>query len=158
MSRLSSADLIARAEITDTAYANSRGVDRCDYDLLIYLITTDAVLYYGNGRITQGHEALRGLFHEATGKYTSTNHHCSTVAFHELTDTYARTTTYVYAFHDDSTGDRHVHVWGNYEDQWRNEDDRWRITERTVRVAGVKTTQSEEIPDRFELFVRGATE
>jgi ketosteroid isomerase-like protein len=155
MSRLTSADLITRAEITDTAFAYCRGVDRCDYDLLIDLFTSDAVFDYGHGRVTQGHEALAALFREATGRYTSTSHHCSTVAFHEIDGDYARTTSYIYAFHDDSRADRQVHIWGCYEDQWRNEDVRWRISERKVRVAGFRTTSSDELPDRFERYARG---
>ena len=154
MSRLTSADLVARAEITDTAYAYCHGVDRRDFDLLIDLFTADAAFDYGHGQITRGHDDLRALFAESTGRYTATSHHCSTVAFHELGGDRARTTSYVYAFHEDARSDRQVHVWGCYEDQWRNEADRWRITERKVRVAGYRTTTADELPDRFERYHR----
>jgi hypothetical protein len=155
MTRLGTAELLARAEITDTLHAYSRGVDRCDIDLLSDLFTADGSFDYGHGVVTTGREALRALFVAATGRYTATSHHVSTTSFLQLADGRAETISYVYAFHDNAEQDRHLHVWGCYEDVLVDEGDRWRIRYRKVRVAGVRTTSSEELPERFERYARG---
>jgi hypothetical protein len=156
VTRLTPEDLVARAEIADTLHAYSRGVDRVDIDLLADLFTEDATFDYGHGSLNTGRSRLRELFKAATGKYTSTSHHCSTISYLEVADGRARTITYVYAFHDNADQDLHLHVWGNYEDDLVDEGDRWRIATRRVRIAGTKATTSEEIPERFERYVRGA--
>ncbi len=157
MPRLTPEDLVARAEIADTLHAYSRGVDRCDIGLLADLFTADATFDYGHGNITAGREALRGLFAAATGRYTATSHHVSTVSYLDVADGTARTIAYVYAFHDNAEQDLHLHVWGCYEDELVDEGDRWRIKARKVRVAGTKATGSEELPERFERYVRGGS-
>ncbi len=149
------AELRDRARIADTLHAYSRGVDRCDIDLLSDLFTTDAAFDYGHGNVTRGREALGDLFRAATGRYTSTNHHCSTISYLSIEGGRAETITYVYAFHENATTDLQLHVWGNYEDVLVDEGDRWRIQERRVRIAGVRTTSAEELPDRFERYARG---
>ncbi|HEX7304840.1 nuclear transport factor 2 family protein [Lentzea sp.] len=154
MTRLTSADLVARAEISDTLHAYSRGVDRCDIDLLADLFTEDGSFDYGHGNVTAGRDALRALFTTATGRYTATSHHVSTVSFLHVGNGTARTIAYVYAFHDNTEQDRHLHIWGCYEDELVDEGDRWRIKTRKVRVAGVKTTGSEPLPDRFQRYAR----
>lgn len=154
MTRLTAADLVARAEISDTLHAYSRGVDRRDIDLLADLFTEDATFDYGHGNITAGRAALRTLFETATGRYTATSHHVSTVSFLRVGDGTAQTIAYVYAFHDNAEQDRHLHVWGCYEDELVDDGDRWRIRARKVRVAGTKTTGSEPLPERFERYAR----
>lgn len=154
MTRLTAADLVARAEISDTLHAYSRGVDRRDIDLLADLFTEDATFDYGHGNITAGRAALRTLFETATGRYTATSHHVSTVSFLRVGDGTAQTIAYVYAFHDNAEQDRHLHVWGCYEDELVDDGDRWRIRARKVRVAGTKTTGSETLPERFERYAR----
>lgn len=154
MTRLTAADLVARAEISDTLHAYSRGVDRRDIDLLADLFTEDATFDYGHGNITAGRAALRVLFETATGRYTATSHHVSTVSFLRVGDGTAQTIAYVYAFHDNAEQDRHLHVWGCYEDELVDDGDRWRIRARKVRVAGTKTTGSETLPERFERYAR----
>lgn len=116
------------------------------------LFTADATFDYGHGNVTQGRENLRGLFVAATGKYTATSHHVSTINYVRMDDGTASTITYVYAFHD--TGDAHFHVWGCYEDELVDDGDRWRIAARRVRPAGAKTTTTETLPDRFERYPR----
>ncbi|WP_439590956.1 nuclear transport factor 2 family protein [Microbacterium sp.] len=145
-------DLLARAAITDTLYAYSRGVDRRDVDLLADLFTGDATFDYGHGNVTQGRDDLRALFIAATGRYKATSHHVSTVAFLRLDAASASTLSYVYAFHD--TGESHFHIWGCYEDELVDDGDRWRIAARKVRTAGARTTDSEELPERFERYPR----
>jgi ketosteroid isomerase-like protein len=153
--RLTADDLVVRAEIADTLHAYSRGVDRCDVDLLTDLFTEDGVFDYGHGNLTRGRAALRELFLAATGRYDATSHHCSTIGYVSVADGRASTITYVYAFHDNLAQDRHLHVWGNYEDELVDEGDRWRIARRAVRVAGARTTTSEALPERFERYARG---
>lgn len=148
-------ELLDRARIADTLHAYSRGVDRCDIDLLVDLFTEDADFDYGHGNITRGRSALADLFRASTGRYTATNHHCSTINHLSLGQGRAETITYVYAFHENSETDRQLHVWGNYEDRLIDEGDRWRIEERRVRIAGVKTVSGEGLPDRFERYLRG---
>ncbi|WP_285729817.1 nuclear transport factor 2 family protein [Nocardiopsis sp. ATB16-24] len=148
-------ELLDRSRIADTLHAYSRGVDRCDIDLLVDLFTEDARFDYGHGNITRGREALTELFKAATGRYTATNHHCSTINHLSLGEGRAETITYVYAFHENTETDLQLHVWGNYEDRLVDEGDRWRIEERRVRIAGVKTVSGEELPDRFERYLRG---
>ena len=155
MSDVEVTELRDRARITDTLHAYSRGVDRVDIDLLLDLFTEDAAFDYGHGNVTRGRAALADLFRAATGRYTATNHHCSTISFLELDAKRAQTITYVYAFHQNTDADLQLHVWGNYEDTLVNESDRWRISERRVRVAGVKTSGAEVLPDRFEQYARG---
>lgn len=155
MARLTSDDLVARAEISDTLHAYSRGVDRRDIDLLANLFTEDGVFDYGHGKVTRGRSGLRELFLAATGKYNATSHHCSTIAFVSLDGGRANTITYVYAFHDNAEQDLHLHVWGCYEDALVDEGDRWRIATRRVRIAGAKSTASQELPERFERYARG---
>lgn len=152
MSRLTAHDLVSRAEIADTLHAYSRGVDWRDIELLADLFTEDASFDYGHGNIHRGREALRSLFVAATGKYTATSHHVSTIAYLRLDDSTASTITYVYAFHD--TGETHFHVWGCYEDELIDDGDRWRIAARKVRTAGARTTPSEPLPERFERYGR----
>lgn len=154
MSRLTPDELVARSEICDTLHAYSRGVDRCDIDLLADLFTLDATFDYGHGNVTAGRESLRALFRQATGKYTATSHHVSTVSFLRLEDGTASTISYVYAFHENSDQDLHLHVWGCYEDELVDEGDRWRIAARRVRVAGTKATASDALPERFERYPR----
>ncbi|MEV0153773.1 nuclear transport factor 2 family protein [Micromonospora sp. NPDC050686] len=149
------AELRDRARIADTLHAYSRGVDRVDIDLLLDLFTEDATFDYGHGNVTRGRAALAGLFRAATGRYTATNHHCSTISYLELGEGRAQTITYVYAFHQNTDSDLQLHVWGNYEDCLVDEGDRWRIRARRVRVAGVKTVAAEQVPDRFERYARG---
>ncbi|XTZ14535.1 nuclear transport factor 2 family protein [Micromonospora echinospora] len=149
------AELRDRARIADTLHAYSRGVDRVDIDLLLDLFTGDAAFDYGHGNVTRGRAALADLFRAATGRYTATNHHCSTINYLQLGEGRAQTVTYVYAFHQNSGSGLQLHVWGNYEDSLVDEGDRWRIRERRVRVAGVKTTAAEEVPERFERYARG---
>lgn len=156
MSRLTPEDLLARAEISDTLHAYSRGVDRCDIDLLADLFTEDGSFDYGHGNVTVGRDNLRSLFVAATSKYNATSHHCSTINFLRLDATSASTITYVYAFHDNAAQDLHLHVWGNYEDELVHDGDRWRIRVRKVRVAGAKTTGSGQLPERFERYLRNA--
>lgn len=156
MTRLSPEDLVARAEIADTLHAYSRGIDRRDIDLLADLFTEDGGFDYGHGTVTRGRAALRELFIAATGKYTATSHHCSTIAYLRLDATSASTITYVYAFHDNPDQDLHLHVWGCYEDELVNEDDRWRIATRKVRVAGASSAASQPLPERFERYARAA--
>lgn len=156
MTRLTPEMLVARAEIADTLHAYSRGVDRCDPELLADLFTEDGSFDYGHGNVTRGREALRALFMAATGKYTATNHHCSTISYLALDATSASTITYVYAFHENSEQGTNVHVWGCYEDEHVNEADRWRIAARKVRVAGATTTPSQALPERFERYARAA--
>lgn len=155
MSRLSAADLVARAEIADTLHAYSRGIDRRDLDLLADLFTDDGAFDYGHGNITRGRATLRALFDAATGKYDATSHHCSTISYLSLGDGRAETLTYVYAFHDNVEQDLHLHVWGTYEDDLVDEGDRWRIATRRVRIAGVSTGGSQPLPERFERYARG---
>lgn len=157
MPRLTPDDLVARAEISDTLHAYSRGVDRCDIDLLADLFCEDATFDYGHGNVTSGRERLRGLFEAATGRYTATSHHVSTVSFLEVGGGTARTIAYVYAFHDNAEQDLHLHVWGCYEDELVDEGDRWRIKARKVRIAGTKSTGSEQIPERFQRYERGGS-
>lgn len=152
------AELLDRSRIADTLNAYSRGVDRRDIDLLLDLFTEDAAFDYGHGNITRGRTALAGLFRESTGRYTATNHHCSTINYLSLGDGRAETITYVYAFHENTETDRQLHVWGNYEDRLVDEGDRWRIEERRVRIAGVKTLSGEELPDRFERYFRAGAD
>ncbi|MGI5241999.1 nuclear transport factor 2 family protein [Dactylosporangium sp. CA-139066] len=149
------AELRDRARIADTLHAYSRGVDRVDIDLLLDLFTEDAAFDYGHGNVTRGRAALADLFRAATGRYTATNHHCSTISYLELGPGRAQTITYVYAFHQNTNSDLQFHVWGNYEDSLVDEGDRWRIRERRVRVAGVKSVGAEEVPERFERYARG---
>lgn len=148
-------DLAARADIADTVHAYSRGIDRCDIDLLVDLFTQDAAFDYGHGNVTRGRDALAELFRRATGRYTATNHHCSTINYLSVTDGRAETITYVYAFHENADADLQLHVWGNYEDVLVDEGDGWRIAERRVRIAGVRTTSAEDLPERFERYARG---
>ena len=148
-------ELRDRSRIADTLHAYSRGVDRCDIDLLLDLFTEDAVFDYGHGNVTRGQADLADLFRAATGRYTATSHHCSTISYLELGEGRAETITYVYAFHQNSDSDLQLHVWGNYEDTLVAQEDRWRIAVRRVRVAGVKTGGAEEIPERFERYARG---
>lgn len=155
MTRLTTEDLLARAEIGDTLHAYSRGVDRRDIDLLAGLFTEDGSFDYGHGNVTTGRAALRDLFVAATGRYTATSHHCSTTSYLRLEAGTAETITYVYAFHDNAEQDLHLHVWGCYEDVLVDEGDRWRIRYRKVRIAGVRSTTSEELPERFERYARG---
>jgi 3-phenylpropionate/cinnamic acid dioxygenase small subunit len=155
MPRLTTDDLLARSEISDTLHAYSRGIDRCDFDLLADLFTQDASFDYGHGNVTRGRASLRELFVAATGRYDATSHHCSTIAYLFVADGRASTITYVYAFHDNAEQDLHLHVWGNYEDELVDEGDKWRIASRKVRVAGVRSTASEAIPERFERYARG---
>ncbi|GAA1942354.1 nuclear transport factor 2 family protein [Nocardioides hwasunensis] len=155
MARLSPDDLVARAEISDTLHAYSRGIDRRDIDLLADLFTEDGAFDYGHGNLTRGREALRELFVAATGKYDATSHHCSTTSFLSLAEGRASTITYVYAFHDNREQDLNLHVWGCYEDELVDEGDRWRIATRRVRIAGVSSNGSEELPERFERYARG---
>lgn len=154
MARLTADDLVARAEIADTLHAYSRGVDRRDIDLLADLFTEDGAFDYGHGNVTRGRAALRELFVAATGRYDATSHHCSTISYLSLADGRARTITYVYAFHDNVEQDLHLHVWGCYEDDLVDEGDRWRIATRRVRIAGVRSTGSEALPERFERYAR----
>ncbi|QYJ03606.1 nuclear transport factor 2 family protein [Nocardioides panacisoli] len=149
------AELAARVDIADTVYAYSRGIDRCDFALLADLFTEDATFDYGHGNVTRGRDALGELFRGATGRYTATNHHCSTINYLRLDAGRAETITYVYAFHENSETDLQLHVWGNYEDVLVDEGDRWRIAERRVRIAGVRTTGGEPLPERFERYARG---
>jgi len=158
MSRLTPADLLARAEISDTLHAYSRGIDRRDIELLSDLFTEDGSFDYGHGNVTTGRDNLRNLFIAATGKYDATSHHCSTIDFVHLGEKTASTITYVYAFHDNAEQDLHLHVWGCYEDELVDEGDRWRIAYRKVRIAGAKSTGSEELPDRFERYARNTPE
>jgi hypothetical protein len=152
MARLTTHELLARAEIADTLHAYSRGVDRRDIELLADLFTEEGAFDYGHGNITRGREALRGLFAAATGKYIATSHHVSTISYLSLDAGRASTISYVYAFHD--TGSAHFHVWGCYEDELVDDGDRWRIAARKVRTAGARTTASEDLPDRFERYAR----
>ncbi|MGX1703141.1 nuclear transport factor 2 family protein [Microbacterium sp. NPDC055357] len=152
MTRLTPADLVARAEIADTLHAYSRGVDRRDIDLLADLFTTDATFDYGHGNVTSGRESLRALFIAATGKYLATSHHVSTINYLRLDDQRASTISYVYAFHD--TGDVHFHIWGCYEDELVDDGERWRIAARKVRTAGASTVASDALPERFERYAR----
>lgn len=155
MPRLTPEDLVVRSEISDTLHAYSRGVDRCDIDLLSDLFTEDASFDYGHGNVTTGRDNLRELFRQATGRYTATSHHVSTVSFLRVGDGTASTIAYVYAFHDNADQDLHLHVWGCYEDDLVDDGDRWRIATRRVRVAGTRTTTSEAVPERFERYARG---
>lgn len=148
-------ELLERSHIADTLHAYSRGVDRRDIDLLVDLFAEDATFDYGHGNLTRGRIALADLFRESTGRYTATNHHCSTINYLSLSEGRAETITYVYAFHENTATDLQLHVWGNYEDRLVDEGDRWRIKERRVRIAGVKTLSGEEVPDRFERYLRG---
>jgi len=157
MTRLTAEDLVARAEISDTLHAYSRGVDRCDIDLLADLFTEDGTFDYGHGNTTTGREALRGLFEAATGRYTATSHHVSTISYLHVGEGAAHTITYVYAFHDNAEQNRHLHIWGCYEDDLVDDGDRWRITTRKVRVAGTKTTSSEQLPERFQRYDRAGS-
>ncbi|WP_170285652.1 nuclear transport factor 2 family protein [Microbacterium rhizomatis] len=152
MGRLTAEELLSRAEIADTLHAYSRGVDRRDIDLLADLFTDDATFDYGNGRIISGRDDLRALFVSATGRYKATSHHVSTIAYPRLEAGSASTLSYVYAFHD--TGEMHFHLWGCYEDELVDDGDRWRIVSRKVRTAGARTTPSEELPERFERYLR----
>lgn len=152
MTRLTAADLVARAEIADTLHAYSRGVDRRDIDLLADLFTTEATFDYGHGNVTTGRESLRALFIAATGKYIATSHHVSTINYVRLDAQSASTISYVYAFHD--TGDVHFHIWGCYEDELVDDGDRWRIAARKVRTAGASTVDSDVLPNRFERYAR----
>ena len=131
-------------------------MDRCDLDLLANLFTTDGTFDYGHGNVTAGRDALRGLFAAATGRYTATSHHVSTISFLHVGDGTARTIAYVYAFHDNA--ERHLHVWGCYEDELVDDGDRWRIKARKVRVAGTKTTASDQLPDRFQRYDRAGSQ
>lgn len=155
MTGLTVEDLLLRSAISDTLHDYSRGVDRVDIDLLTDLFTEDATFDYGHGSITRGRTALRELFRTATGRYTATSHHCSTITYLEVSPTTASTITYVYAFHDNAEQDLHLHVWGNYEDVLVDDGDRWRIAARKVRIAGVRSTSSEALPERFERYARG---
>lgn len=148
-------ELLDRSRIADTLHAYSRGVDRRDIDLLVDLFTQNAGFDYGHGHVTRGREALAGLFKTSTGRYTATNHHCSTIDYLSLSQGRAETITYVYAFHENAETNLQLHVWGNYEDRLIDEGDRWRIDERRVRIAGVKTVSGEGLPDRFERYLRG---
>ncbi|WP_190394196.1 nuclear transport factor 2 family protein [Nocardiopsis quinghaiensis] len=148
-------ELLDRSRIADTLHAYSRGVDRRDIDLLVDLFAEDATFDYGHGNLARGRSALADLFRESTGRYTATNHHCSTISYLSLSEGRAETITYVYAFHENTTADLQLHVWGNYEDRLTDEGDRWRIEERRVRIAGVKTLSGEELPNRFERYLRG---
>ncbi|MDP3968728.1 MAG: nuclear transport factor 2 family protein [Nocardioides sp.] len=154
MTDIEFSELRDRARIADTLHAYSRGVDRVDIDLLLDLFTEDAAFDYGHGNTTHGRENLAELFRAAVSRYTATNHHCSTISYLTLADGRAQTITYVYAFHQNSETDLQLHVWGNYEDTLVDEGDRWRISQRRVRVAGVKTAGAEAVPDRFEQYAR----
>lgn len=146
--------LLDRTAIIEQIHAYCDHVDRVNLDALVDLFTEDAVFDYGNGSTFQGRDALKALFADRLGIYRATNHHCSTERVLNYDGTTAETVAYVYAFHETEATDKHVHVWGRYEDSWQNQDGTWRIRERRVRVAGVETTDAAALPDRFERYRR----
>ena len=148
--------LLDRTAIVETIHAYCDHVDRADLNALVDLFTEDAVFDYGNGNTFEERNALMALFNDRLSIYQATNHHCSTERILQYDGISAETVAYVYAFHETHTTNKHVHVWGRYEDTFRNDDGTWRIQQRRVRVAGVETTDAEPLPNRFERYQRAS--
>ncbi len=147
------AELVDRTLITDTLHAYCDRVDRSDLDALLDLFTDDAELDMGHGATATGPE-LRPFVIERIRRWTTTQHHCSTITVARYDGATASTVSYLYVFHDDPGRDETLHLWGRYLDELVKEQGSWRIRRRRLRVAGARRTASSPLPDRFEPFPR----
>ncbi len=146
-------ELVDRTLMADTLHAYCDRVDRTDLDGLLALFTEDAVLDLGR-TVVAGRGRLRPLLIDLMRRWSTTNHHCSTMSVLRYDGTTADTVTYVYAFHDAPDRDESMHLWGRYEDELRKEAGEWRLRVHRLRIAGVRLTTSGETPERFEYFHR----
>lgn len=148
------AELVDRTLIADTLHAYCDRVDRSDLDALLDLFTDDAELDMGRGATATGRSELRPFVIERIRRWTTTQHHCSTITVASYDGTTASTVSYLYVFHDAPGRDESLHLWGRYEDDLVKEGRTWRIRRRRLRVAGARRTASTPMPDRFEPFPR----
>lgn len=147
-------EIVDRILITDLLHAYADCVDRSDIAGLAALFAQNAVMDMGNGDVFTGRDRLHALFLDRIGLWTTTNHHVSTITIRSYDGAAARTTAYLYAFHDSPERDTSMHLWGRYEDDLVKHGEQWLIGTRRLRVAGVRETGSAEVPERFERFPR----
>lgn len=164
-------ELADRALVADVLHAYCDRVDRSDVGALLDLFTEDAVLDMGRGATATGRADLRPFMIERIGRWTTTHHQCSTITLTSYDGRRASAVSYVSVFHDHPGRDEALQLWGRYEDDLVKDDFvgagggsvgdggvgggvRWRIAVRRFRVAGVRRTTSDPLPDRFERLAR----
>ncbi|MPQ96489.1 hypothetical protein GB931_00845 [Modestobacter sp. I12A-02628] len=147
-------ELADRLLIAETLHAYCDLVDRAEVEQLLALFTADAVLDMGHGATATGQPALRAMVRDRVGRWTTTNHHCSTTRVLHYDGATAGTTSQLYAFHDAPGRGERMHLWGRYDDELVRADGGWLIRRRALRVTGVNRTASEELPGRFQRLER----
>jgi SnoaL-like domain len=129
-------ELEQRRLITETLLDYCEYVDRNDPATLVRKVfAPDGVFELGSNRAVVGREQLARMFAKTLCAFTATSHHLSNVRIELDGDNRARSTAYVYAWHETLDG-RRVDIWGRYRDQLRLIDEGWRIDVRHLSMAG----------------------
>ena len=130
-------ELIDRAEIHDVLMRHSRGVDRCDFELIRSCYHPDAVADYPED-VYQGN--VNGFIKFAKKElptFERTNHFLGNVLI-ELDGDVAHSETYCIANNKSTAahkwGDAYLTLWVRYVDRFERRDGVWRIAHRKLVI------------------------
>ena len=130
-------ELAAREAIRDLVARYAHAADRGRFDDLIALFTDDGLLELPDGRIAQGHAAIRAMLADAgTSLRAATTvpwvrHHVSSHAIDVRDQTHAEGFAYFLV-----VTERGPDHWGKYHDRYVVAGDHWCFATRRVRVDG----------------------
>lgn len=121
---------LERVQLLHSSYCVS--VDNEDFDGLLSLFASDAVIDYGPNMKAQGAESIDRLFRALRSSCKATSHHTTNTIADPLS---LSGMTYVMAWHTFADAPDLV-VWGRYLDEFIINDEELLVSKRTLLVHG----------------------
>lgn len=129
-------ELEQRRLITETLQDYCELVDRNDPATLVQRVfAPDGRFQLGSRHAVVGHDNLAKMFAKTLCAFVATSHHLSNVRIEFDGEGAARSSAYVYAWHETLDG-RRVEAWGRYHDELVRLDAGWRIGTRHLSMVG----------------------
>ncbi len=112
-------------------------VDALDIEAVSKLFAEDGEMDLGLGRVWHGRdEILKNMSCRLEQDYTHTSHHLSNIRIHFDGRERASTSSYVFAWHRQSSDGRERKLFGRYFDDLVMTAEGWKIKRRRLRAAG----------------------
>lgn len=121
--------------VTDTLLDYCQLLDEKRLDEFAELFTHDCT--FAEGKPAYGRAHVRAKVRKLLQMFDALSHHLSNIRITPTSETTAKASSYIYAWHQMQNGDQ-LEIWGRYLDQLQWVDGRWRIHYRQVQVQGWK--------------------